>query len=78
MNTMQWNHLPSIETNRVKLLSKELNNLDLTLTEILIQRGIDTFEKAKTFLGQIWVKFTILFNEGYGFGCTAYRTSNRE
>lgn len=49
MNTMQWNHQPSIDTNRVKLLSKELNNLDLTLTEILIQREIDTFEKAKSF-----------------------------
>ena len=34
---------------KVNELSKSLNNLDLTLTEILVHRGIDTFEKAKSF-----------------------------
>lgn len=34
---------------KVNELSASLNNLDLTLTDILIQRGIDTFEKAKSF-----------------------------
>jgi single-stranded-DNA-specific exonuclease len=34
---------------KVNELSKSLNNLDLTLTDILVHRGIDTFEKAKSF-----------------------------
>ncbi|MCB9365358.1 MAG: single-stranded-DNA-specific exonuclease RecJ [Flavobacteriales bacterium] len=34
---------------KINELSASLNNLDLTLTDILIQRGIDTFEKAKSF-----------------------------
>ncbi len=34
---------------KIESLSLELNNLDKTLTNILIQRKIDSYEKAKTF-----------------------------
>jgi single-stranded-DNA-specific exonuclease len=34
---------------KVNELSASLNNLDLTLTDILVHREIDTFEKAKSF-----------------------------
>ena len=33
----------------INKLSEELNNLDETLTNILLQRKVDTYEKAKTF-----------------------------
>jgi len=33
----------------IKKLSSDLNNLDETLTKILLQRGIETFDKAKSF-----------------------------
>ncbi len=49
MNKMRWKHPKLIGKNQVKLLSESLNNLDLTLTEILIQRGVDSFDKAKSF-----------------------------
>lgn len=49
MSKMRWKHPQSIEKSRIKLLSDSLNNLDDTLTEILIQRGIDSFDKAKSF-----------------------------
>ncbi len=49
MNKMRWKHPQLIDKGRVKQLSESLNNLDLTLTEILIQRGVDSFDKAKSF-----------------------------
>lgn len=49
MNKMQWNHPKPIDKELVQQFSKSLNNLDSTLAEILIQRGVDTFEKAKSF-----------------------------
>ena len=49
MNKIQWNHPRPIDKERVQQFSKELNNLDITLSEILIHRGIDTFDKAKSF-----------------------------
>jgi len=33
----------------IQKLSEKLNNLDVTLTNILLQRKVDTYEKAKTF-----------------------------
>lgn len=46
---MLWNHPKRIDKKQVKALSESLNNLDITLSEILMQRGIDTFDKAKSF-----------------------------
>ncbi|MBL4594804.1 MAG: single-stranded-DNA-specific exonuclease RecJ [Flavobacteriales bacterium] len=45
----RWKIKEGSSQNDIKNLSTELNNLDETLTNILLQRKIDTFEKAKTF-----------------------------
>tara|TARA_B100001109_G_C18863073_1_gene475141 strand:- start:1558 stop:3267 length:1710 start_codon:yes stop_codon:yes gene_type:complete len=45
----RWTQKPKADKNLVESLSNELNKLDFTLTELLIQRGIDTFEAAKQF-----------------------------
>jgi len=45
----RWTIKENSEASTILSLSKELNNLDPTLTNILIQRGIDTFDKAKAF-----------------------------
>lgn len=45
----RWKINEPANPEEVNRLSSELNNLDLTLTNILLQRKIDTFEKAKTF-----------------------------
>lgn len=45
----RWKINPQANQEEVNQLSSELNNLDPTLTNILLQRGINTFEKAKSF-----------------------------
>ena len=45
----RWKIEEQSDAEEVKDFSSELNNLDSTLTNILLQRKIDTFEKAKTF-----------------------------
>ena len=45
----RWKIKEQAESEEIEKLSSELNNLDNTLTNILLQRKIDTFEKAKTF-----------------------------
>ncbi len=45
----QWQIKPTSNAKAIEKLSEQLNNLDPTLTNILLQRGIDTFEKAKDF-----------------------------
>ena len=45
----KWKINDQSDEKEIQKLSSELNNLDLTLTNILLQRKIDTFEKAKTF-----------------------------
>jgi single-stranded-DNA-specific exonuclease len=45
----RWKIKDQPDAEEVNKLSSELNNLDETLTNILLQRKIDTFEKAKTF-----------------------------
>lgn len=45
----RWKINPQSNQEDVQKLSSELNNLDPTLTNILLQRGINTFEKAKAF-----------------------------
>lgn len=45
----RWKINPQSKLEDIQKLSSELNNLDPTLTNILLQRKIDTFEKAKTF-----------------------------
>lgn len=45
----RWKYIKSPDTEKVKQLSESLNNIDLTLSRLLIQRGIDTYEKAHAF-----------------------------
>jgi single-stranded-DNA-specific exonuclease len=45
----RWKINEQANQKEIKRLSKTLNNLDKTLTNILLQREIDTFEKAKSF-----------------------------
>ena len=45
----RWKIKQQATPEEVKQFSSELNNLDTTLTNILLQRKINTFEKAKTF-----------------------------
>ena len=45
----RWQIKEQSSKDDILKLSSTLNNLDVTLTNILLQRKIDTFEKAKTF-----------------------------
>ena len=45
----RWKIKEPAELTAIQQLSSELNNLDHTLTNILLQREIDTFDKAKIF-----------------------------
>lgn len=45
----QWQIKTTTNAKAIEKLSEQLNNLDPTLTNILLQRDIDTFEKAKDF-----------------------------
>ncbi|MEJ6737087.1 MAG: single-stranded-DNA-specific exonuclease RecJ [Flavobacteriales bacterium] len=53
----RWKIKEQANSKDIKKLSTELNGLDETLTNILLQRGIDTFDKARAFfrpsLGEI-------------------------
>lgn len=44
-----WNINKDVDLDKAKALAKQLNNIDLPLAKILIQRGIDSFDKAKSF-----------------------------
>ena len=46
----RWKTNEQANQEDIQKLSSELNNLDATLTNILLQRKINTFEKAKTFI----------------------------
>lgn len=45
----RWKIKAQANQEEIKKLSSKLNNLDETLTNILLQRKVDTFEKAKFF-----------------------------
>jgi single-stranded-DNA-specific exonuclease len=45
----RWTLLPQAGQEEVKQLSQELNKLEPVLANLLIQRGVDSFEKAKDF-----------------------------
>lgn len=45
----RWTLAPTVNQNKVSKLSESLNELHPVLTELLVQRGIDDFEKAKEF-----------------------------
>ena len=45
----RWEIKPQSEPEEVKELSSKLNDLDFTLTNILLQRGISDYEEAKDF-----------------------------
>ncbi len=49
MKTPVWKISPAPDSEFVKKFSEQLNNLPLPIATILIQRGIDTFEKAKRY-----------------------------
>ncbi len=45
---MRWSIKPKPDTTKVKLLQKALN-IDTAIAELLVQRGIETFDQAKHF-----------------------------
>lgn len=45
----RWTLKQEVEETAVKRLSASLNGLNHTLSKVLLQRGIDTFQKAKAF-----------------------------
>lgn len=45
----RWSVKENAEAKKVAQLSKDLNNIDPFLCNLLLQRNIDTFEKAKSF-----------------------------
>ncbi len=45
----RWKIKEQSNSDDIQKLSSELNNLDETLTNILLQRKVDSYEKAKTF-----------------------------
>ncbi len=45
----RWKIKEQFEPKEINELSETLNNLDATLTNILLQRGINTYDKAKSF-----------------------------
>ncbi len=45
----EWSFEKNAERNKVIALAKELNNQNRKLVNILVKRGIDTFDKAKEF-----------------------------
>ena len=45
----RWKIKEQFKSDEIKELSVALNNLDATLTNILLQRGINSYEKAKSF-----------------------------
>lgn len=45
----RWTLAPTVNQNKVNKLSESLNQLHPVLAELLVQRGIDDFEKAKEF-----------------------------
>lgn len=45
----RWTFVERAEDSKISALSDELNSLSPTLCNILLQRGIDSFEKAKSF-----------------------------
>ena len=46
--TNRWKINEQANQKEIEQFSSELNNLDETLTNILLQRKIDTFDKAKS------------------------------
>lgn len=50
----RWTVIAKPKEEAVELLASELNDLNPRLCQILIQRGIDSFEKAKKFFRPSW------------------------
>ena len=48
---MRWTLKPKPDTEKIANFAAELG-VDLAISELLLQRGIDTFQTAKIFLGQ--------------------------
>ena len=45
----RWTKLKKIDTEKIEKLSNELNKLHPSLSEILVRRGVNSFEKAKSY-----------------------------
>ena len=67
----RWKIIPKADEDKIAKLSAELKPTNPRLTNILIQRGIDTLKKPKITLDQIGVRFTTLFDERHGCCCRA-------
>ena len=50
---MRWTLKPKPAPQKIADFAKELG-VDLAISELLIQRGIDTFQAAKTFFRPSW------------------------
>lgn len=50
----RWNIIPKSDEQKIQQLSEEINNLNPTLTNILLQRGINSFDEAKDFFRPDW------------------------
>ena len=50
---MRWTLKPKPDSNKIAKLAAELG-VDFAISELLLQRGIDTFEAAKTFFRPSW------------------------
>ena len=50
---MRWTLKPKPSTQKIADLAAELG-VDLAISELLLQRGIDTFQAAKTFFRPSW------------------------
>ena len=57
---MRWTLKPKPEATQVALIKKELQVDDIVAT-LLLQRGINTYEAAKTFLDQVLRIYMIHF-----------------
>jgi single-stranded-DNA-specific exonuclease len=49
LNENRWTLKPEIDKKQVEQLSNELNGISKTLCKLLIQRGVDSFDKARGF-----------------------------
>ena len=50
---MRWTLKPKPDTQKIADLAAELG-VDLAISELLLQRGIETFQAAKTFFRPSW------------------------
>jgi len=57
---MRWTVTQEADIQKAEHLQKAIG-VSLPIAELLIKRGVETFEKAKTFLDLAWMICTIPF-----------------